>query len=81
MLAIANNSYVVAADLDGDGDLDLTSASYGDGRIVWYENIDGAGTFTSGVDVDTSLDSALSVVAADLTGDESLDLVVSCNYC
>lgn len=74
------NSYVVVADLDGDGDLDLISASFGDGRIVWYENIDGAGTFTGGVDIDT-LGSALSVVAADLSGDGNLDLVVRYYIC
>ena len=33
---------VFAADLDGDGDMDLASASYN--GIAWYENTDGKGT-------------------------------------
>lgn len=30
---------VFAADLDNDGDLDVLSASSGDGKIAWYENL------------------------------------------
>ena len=37
---------VYAADLDGDGDIDVLSASSYDGKIAWYEN-DGAGQFGS----------------------------------
>jgi len=29
---------VYAADLDGDGDLDVLSSSSGDDKIAWYEN-------------------------------------------
>ena len=29
---------VFATDVDGDGDTDVLSASFGDGKIVWYEN-------------------------------------------
>lgn len=34
---------VTAVDFDRDGDVDVASASFFDGRIIWYENIDGEG--------------------------------------
>ena len=36
---------VYAADLDGDGDADVLSASRFDDKIAWYENTDGKGAF------------------------------------
>ena len=36
---------VYAADLDGDGDMDVVSASMNDDTIAWYENTDGRGAF------------------------------------
>jgi len=66
---------VHAADVDGDGDLDVLSASYLDDRITWYEN-DGASfpIFTSHV-ITTNADSARSVYAADVDGDGDLDVL------
>ncbi|KNC56487.1 fibronectin type III domain-containing protein [Thecamonas trahens ATCC 50062] len=66
---------VIAADIDGDGDLDLASASYSDDKIAWYENTDGAGTFGPQQVVSTAADFAHSVIAADIDGDGDLDLV------
>ena len=36
---------VYAADLDGDGDVDVLSSSLDDDKVAWYENIDGRGSF------------------------------------
>ena len=42
-------AYVVyPADIDGDGDMDVLSASGGDNTIAWYEN-DGSESFTEHV--------------------------------
>ena len=40
----ANSVYAV--DVDGDGDMDVLSASINDGKIAWYEN-DGSENFTT----------------------------------
>ncbi len=37
---------VYSCDMDGDGDMDVLSASAGDDKIAWYEN-DGSQNFTS----------------------------------
>ena len=65
-----------AADLDGDGDEDVLSASYGDDRIAWHENDDAS--FTSH-DISTGARGASSVYAADLDHDGDLD-VLSASY-
>jgi hypothetical protein len=66
---------VVGADIDGDGDTDLLSASLSDDRIYWYEN-DGATnpSFTTRT-VATSVSSAQSVYVADIDGDGDTDVL------
>ena len=66
---------VVAADVNGDGHIDLVSASGGDDKIAWYQNLDGKGTFSKQIVVTTNAINARSVVAADINGDGFLDLV------
>ena len=69
---------VHAADLDGDGDYDVLSASAFDDKIAWYEN-DGSGNFGAQQVITTSADGAESVYAADLDGDGDYD-VLSASY-
>jgi hypothetical protein len=70
-------SSVFAADVDGDGDLDVLSASYEDDEIAWYENTDGAGSFGGQQMLCTSAADATGVFAADLDSDGDLDVISS----
>ena len=65
---------VYAADLDGDGDIDVLSALYGVDMIAWYEN-DGAGNFGWQQLISNSADGASDVSVADLDGDGDLDVL------
>jgi VCBS repeat protein/GEVED domain-containing protein len=64
---------ISAADMDGDGDIDLLSASSWDNRLAWYEN-DGEESFTSH---SISLLGAGSVSAVDINGDGNLDVLAA----
>jgi len=66
---------VFAADVDGDGDPDVLSASVWDDRIAIYENLDGAGDFGPQQTVSTEADGASSVFAADVDGDGDQDVL------
>jgi hypothetical protein len=68
---------VVAADIDGDGKLDLISANRGDGTLTVLTN-NGSGVFGSNATLNVGTVPAW-VVAADLNGDKSVDLVAA-NY-
>ena len=66
---------VFAADVDGDGDTDVLSASFNGSKIAWYEN-DGAilPGFTEHV-ISTTADGAISVFATDVDSDEDTDVL------
>ncbi|NOZ75796.1 MAG: PKD domain-containing protein, partial [FCB group bacterium] len=66
---------VHAADIDGDGDMDVLSGSVADGKIAWYENTDGNGTFGAQQIIYTVDGSPFSVVAADVDNDGDQDVL------
>lgn len=70
-------SAVTAADLDGDGTLDLVVANYTSGTLSLGLN-DGTGRFPSRIDVPVGA-GPFNVVAADVDGDGDLDLLASSN--
>jgi len=71
---------VVAADLDGDGWLDLASASKDDHSVAWYPN-NGSGWFMEKNIISAGEESkgAYSLVAADIDNDGDNDLIVASN--
>ena len=70
----ANGAFsVFAADVDGDGDMDVLSASEVADEIAWYEN-DGSQNFTTNV-ISSAANGARSVFAVDLDGDGDMDVL------
>ena len=59
--------------MDGDGDMDVLSASNYDHEIAWYEN-DGSESFSEHVISNTAI-GAWSVYAADVDGDGNMDVL------
>ncbi|MDC7996691.1 T9SS type A sorting domain-containing protein [Gilvibacter sediminis] len=70
---------VFAADLDGDGDQDVLSASRFDHKLAWYENVDGFGNFGSEIVITDTFFGAWAVIAADINGDGAQDIVALAN--
>jgi hypothetical protein len=66
-------SGIFAADLDGDGDMDVLSASYGSDTVAWHENT-GGGVFDYR-EISTNAPGASKITAADLNGNGRMDVV------
>lgn len=67
--------WISTGDLNGDGDLDVLSASAGDDVISWYVNIGGSGTFSAPQVITSLVDGAEAAVPADLNGDGKMDVL------
>jgi len=70
-------STVYHVDIDGDGDVDILASLYGNNEIVWFENIDGIGSFSTKKIITTNVNanSAWSVCAVDIDGDGDIDVL------
>jgi len=70
-----NGQDVYTADIDGDNDLDVISASSHDDTIAWYENTDGLGTYGPKQVISTNANYAKMVKVADIDGDGIVDVI------
>ena len=68
---------VAAADLDGDGDTDVISASKYDNTVLWYEN-DGSADFATHT-ITNVADNPTSIETGDLDGDGDTDVLLACS--
>ncbi len=67
---------VRAVDVDGDGDLDLVAAAYGDDKVAWFEN-DGSpwvGPWAI-TNIETGFDGVTCVATGDLDADGDPDVI------
>ena len=78
-ILVSNNiSYgnaVYVSDLDGDGDLDILSTSGNDGKVAWYQNLDGQGNYGTQQIIRLYNSTASDVSAADIDGDGDMDVI------
>ncbi|MEL6714120.1 MAG: VCBS repeat-containing protein, partial [Planctomycetota bacterium] len=63
-----------AADLDGDGDLDVVFASTTNDQVSWFENL-GGGTFGSRQIISSASNSAWGIAVVDIEGDGDIDVL------
>ncbi len=68
---------VITADLDNDGFMDVLSISQNDSKVAWYSNSSGNGTFAAQNVISSDLTSPFNATAADLNGDDLIDVIVS----
>ncbi|KAK7230860.1 hypothetical protein SO694_00074010 [Aureococcus anophagefferens] len=68
-------SSVFAIDVDGDGDVDVLSASMNDDTVAWHEN-DGSQSFTERI-ISSTADGVSSIFAIDVDGDGDVDVLAS----
>jgi len=66
---------VYSDDIDGDGDMDVLSASWGPDEIIWWENTDGTGTLWIKHIVCADAPGARSLYAKDIDGDGDMDVI------
>ena len=67
----------VVGDINGDNHLDIIASSATNNTVVWYENLDGQGSFSYAKIIGTNVMDAYEVKVADLDGDGDLDVIAT----
>ncbi|MDC7999600.1 T9SS type A sorting domain-containing protein [Aequorivita todarodis] len=68
---------IVSGDLNNDGYVDIISGSYDDGKLAWYKNQDGAGTFSLPISIAKNAYFISGIYYEDLDNDGDLDLLTT----
>ena len=76
-LNLTETRFVTAADLDGDNDMDVLATSLFGDLVVWYENVDGLGTFGTQHIITTQVDLPLMAFVVDIDNDNDLDVLTA----
>ncbi|WP_055443371.1 T9SS type A sorting domain-containing protein [Lacinutrix himadriensis] len=79
-IILADGTYTEAihvADLDNDNDIDILVVSAVSDKVIWFENINGNGIFSTEQIITTETDSPQSVSTADLDSDGDLDVLTT----
>lgn len=74
---IARPASIDFADFDGDSDPDVAVLSSMDGKLVWYENTDGLGSFGPQIVITDTLYAGNELKAAEVDNDGDMDIIVS----
>ena len=69
-------------DLDNDGDQDILSSSRNGSysSIVWFENLDGTGNFSSPILISDEIDFATTIIATDIDQDQDFDVLSASQF-
>ncbi len=68
--------HIAVEDIDNDGDLDVIATSAQDGKVVWYKNTDGQGTFSSALIISNQAPGARGLITGDIDNDGDPDVIV-----
>lgn len=66
---------VFGEDINGDGFVDLVSATFAENKIEWFQNMGGSGNFASPQIITTEAEGAISVFVSDLDNDGDMDVL------
>ena len=73
---LSNIKSILSFDVDMDGDMDILAATgMQSPKIVWYDNLDGAGNFGAEKEIDSKSVGFSKILAGDLDGDDDIDII------